>query len=240
MDILYTLGTGSNWDNKELLYSLRSIDRYCKNVGRVFIASVELPSFIDPATVTHVPSCDLGEIRHLNIMNKVEEAILHSDIADDFLLSSDDHFYIKPTDFDLYPYYYIEQPLKPRRQQYWQSVRDTRAFLAAHGLPTYATNPHCNTHFNRPMYIEHMDLMDEAKKLAFGGEVNHLMGNLLIASGVQPVEYRDVKIRRYSDRAELLGKIGDSHCFSISDRALECGMKEYLQELFPDKSRWEK
>lgn len=240
MDILYTVGTGSKWNNNEMKYSLRSIEKNGKNVGQIYIASVELPEFINPETVRHIPACDISDIRHLNIMNKVEEAILHSEIADDFLLSSDDHFYIKPVDFDNYPLYYKEEEIRPHERQYWISVRETRAFLEAHGLPAYATNPHCNTHFNRPLYIENIDMMDAAKKLRCGAEVNHLMGNLLIASGVKPVLVRDVKVRLYNGNKELFAKIGDSHFFSISDLALDCGMKEYLQELFPNKSKYEK
>ena len=32
MDIVYCLGNGSKWDNNELRYSLRSVERYCKKL----------------------------------------------------------------------------------------------------------------------------------------------------------------------------------------------------------------
>ena len=242
MDILYVLGDGSVWNNNEIKYSLRSIDKNGINVGRIFIATDVLPDFIDPTKVVHVPVKDNpSKPKHVNIMNKIEHVMRRTNIGDDFLLSSDDHFYIKPTDFADYPLYYKEEALKPKRkQEYWMSIADTRMFLKMHGLTDYATNPHCNTHFNRPLYMANIKMMDDTKVRKYGGEVNHLMGNLLIASGVQPVLVRDVKIRRFGDISEAIAKIGDSHFFSISDRALECGMKEYLQELFPDKSRWEK
>lgn len=240
MDILYVVGTGSTWKNNELRYSLRSIDRYGKNVGRIFIATEQLPKFINPDAVTHIFIRDLGTIKHLNIMDKIENVMRCSDIADDFLLSSDDHFYIKETDFDNYPLYYKGE-IQERRDavEYWKSLRDTKTFLQSKGLTTYSTNPHCNTHFNRPLYMANIELMNEGKKMMYGAEVNCLMGNLLIKEGVKPEEYSDIKIKSFESREDLLKQLGDTHCFSIYDSALSCGMKDYLREKFPNKSRWE-
>lgn len=241
MDILYVVGNGSNWDNNELRYSLRSLEKFGKNVGRIFIATKKLPDFINPETVTHIAVCDESNVKHRNIMCKVEYAMQHSDIADDFLLSSDDHFYIKPTDFDNYPLYHKgEINSRNSFSSYCQSMRNTKIFLERHGMGILSTNPHCNTHFNRPLYMKNIDMMNDAKEVFCGIEVNCLMGNLLIASGVRPVRYRDIKVKRFVSREELLAKLGDTHCFSISDKSLACGMKEYLQELFPNKSKYEK
>lgn len=240
MDILYVVGTGSKWNNNELKYSLRSIDKNGVNVGRVYIATEHLPAFVNPEKVVHYPIRDLGKIKHLNIMDKIEGVMQHTDIADDFLLSSDDHFYLRETDFAHYPLYHKgEISERDENAEYWMSMRDTKHLLQQHGLTTYSTNPHCNTHFNRPMFMEHSALMKEGKQLRYGAEVNCLMGNLMIAAGVEPVCYNDIKINSFKNREDLLRQLGDTHCFSIYDSALKCGMKEYLRELFPNKSRWE-
>lgn len=240
MDILYVVGTGSKWNNNELRYSLRSIDRFGRNVGRVYIATEHLPAFVNPEKVVHYPIRDLGKIKHLNIMDKIEGVMQHTDIGDDFLLSSDDHFYIRETDFDDYPLYYKGEIEGNRDDtEYWRSLRDTKHLLQVNGLSVFATNPHCNTHFNRPLYERYKWLIAEGKRLAYGAEVNCLMGNILISEGVQPTAYNDVKVRRFGNREELDKMLTDVHCFSIYDSALKCGMKEYLRELFPNKSRWE-
>lgn len=72
-----------------------------------------------------------------------------------------------------------------------------------------------------------------------GAEVNCMMGNILAERGAKYQNYRDVKISHIESREHLLKQIGQNHCFSISDVALEEGMKEYLQELYPNKSRYE-
>ena len=241
MDILYVVGTGSKWGNNELRYSLRSIDRFGRNVGRVYIATEKLPSFINPDAVVHYPIRDIGKKKHLNIMDKIEGVMYHTDIADDFLLSSDDHFYIKPTDFDAYPLYYKGEIAEKKKDgEYLHSLIDTKRLLQAYGLSVFATNPHCNTHFNRPLYERHKFMMIDGKRLQYGAEVNCLMGNILISEGVEPVKYKDIKVKSFSSREKLDEILADTHCFSIYDAALLCGMKEYLHELFPNKSRWEK
>ena len=51
MDILYVVGTGSKWDNNELRYSLRSIDKYGINIDRVFIVGTK-PDFCDGKSIS--------------------------------------------------------------------------------------------------------------------------------------------------------------------------------------------
>lgn len=243
MDILYILGTGSNWDNNEIRYSLRSLDKYGKNVGRIFIAAPKLPEFINPAAVTWVPATDPTKRNHKNIQHKIETAIYHSDIAEEFLVSSDDHFYTRETDFDNYPYYKkgtLPSKLMPERDNgYWQSLVATRKLLEYFALPVFSTNPHCNTHFTKSLYIANQAIMDAGYNTNEGTEVNCLMGNILAERGAKYVNFRDVKIYHIQDRADLERQIGQNDCFSISDVALEEGMKEYLKEKYPDKSRWE-
>ena len=55
IDFLYVLGSGSEYNNLELRLSLRSIDKYAHNLGRVFIVG-EKPDWIK--NVIHIPVKD--------------------------------------------------------------------------------------------------------------------------------------------------------------------------------------
>ena len=105
MDILYTLGKGSAWQDNELRYSLRSIEKYGKNVGRIYIVGDWCPGFINRDKVTFIKCEQPYKDKFKNILYSIVYACEHSDIAEEFLLSSDDHFYMQPTDFDDYPYW---------------------------------------------------------------------------------------------------------------------------------------
>ncbi len=242
MDILYTLGDGSDWNNNEIKYSLRSLEKFGTGVGRIFIAGPELPEFINPKAVTWIYATDPYGKKHKNILHKIEKAIYQSEIGDHFLLSSDDHFFIRETDFENYPYYkkgnLPSRTTEGKDNEYWKSLVATRQILERFALPVFSSNPHCNTHYDRQAYIENQLMMNEGFRV--GAEVNCLMGNILAERGEQFIDYRDIKISHIESREDILRQLGQSHCFSISDSALEEGMKEYLEELYPHKSRYEK
>ena len=245
MDILYIVGTGSNWDNNELRYSLRSIEKFGRNVGRVYIAGNK-PDFVSDL-VTHIPCKDETNRKHKNILKKVLAAMQSSDIGKHFLISSDDHFYMREVDFDNYPVYYqasviqttpADKSKKPNH--YHLSLADTKSMLERWGLPTFQTNPHCNTHFDADLYKLYFPLFAEALNKEYGGELNCLMGNMLIADGYQPKRFVDKKIGDFADTKDLFEQIGDTECFSISDAAVRCGIGGFLKTMFPEKSKYEK
>ena len=243
MDILYVVGTGSKWDNNELRYSLRSIDKYGINIDRVFIVGTK-PDFVNN-TIHYIPCGDPYPRKHKNILHKVIKAITTSDIGRHFLISSDDHFYVRETDFANLPVYYRNEEIPAsykadKMNNYTRSLLDTRALLKKYGFPIYQTNPHCNTHFRTDYYERNKHIFDEAFALEYGGELNCIMGNIFIANGAVPTPFNDSKLTKARTNAELKERLQDIECFSIGDKALKWGIQDYLTELFPHKSKYEK
>ena len=243
MDILYILGSGSKWSNNELRYSLRSLEKFGKNVGRVFVCG-ERPDFInDNVFFRAAPDCK--HRKHKNILYKVMTAMWDLDMPEHFLISSDDHFYLKEVDFDNYPIYYKNRELPSKvsiqhRKEYFFSLVQTRKLLEKYDLPIYQTNPHCNTHWDIRIYNENKSLFDESLELEYGGEMNCIMGNLMIAEGATPVQYSDLKLKDFRNLNEAKERMAGRECFSIHDNAIRNGIDTILSEMFPDKSRWEK
>lgn len=246
MDILYIVGTGSKWDNNELKYSLRSLEKNGTGINRVMIVG-EKPKFvIDDMPYMYCFDKYGKFFAHKNIYNKIKIAIHSGMLPDHFLISSDDHFYYRPTDFDNYPVYYREReipaeiPANVKHNLYQLSLQETRKFLLKHGLPVYQTNPHANTHIDVNLWKDNLDLFTKAQELRWGGETNCIMGNLMIANGIIPEPIEDCKVYSFEDRAEFDEKIKNVHVFSMADKALNCGIGSILSEMFPEKSRWEK
>ena len=244
MNILYVVGSGSKWADNELRYSLRSVEKYGRNVDNIFIVGRK-PDFLNEKVIL-LPCDDPYPTKHKNIMYKIRQAIKKLPIGEHFLVSSDDHFYIKETDFDNYPVYFknIEipacTPAGYNTTDYWRSLAETRQLLLRKGLNIYQTNLHCNTHIDVTLWRENKELFREALMLPHGGEINLLMGNLLIAYGVEPVLMDDCKITNFKDIKQVKDRLAERECFSISDEAIKCGIVEYLNEKFPDKSKYEK
>ena len=239
MDILYIIGTGSKWANNEIRYSLRSVAKFGKNVGRIFVCGAN-PGILSDEVI-FVPCDDPYECAHKNIMHKIGHVIDNTDIGDEFLLSSDDHFFVRPVDFNTYPLYYkgAIPEIASKNETYCLSMVETRKLLEDAGLPIYMTNPHCDTHISRSVWQKTEALRVAAMELPHGGEVNCIIGNQMIADGLKPVLYSDVKVGEFSGIGNLKKMIGDSHCFSIYDSAIRCGVEEYLMRLFPTPCRYE-
>lgn len=246
MDVVYIVGNGSKWNNNELRYSLRSIEKHGKNIGRVFLVGDDPKFLSDEVTYLYCYDKYGPCFAHKNIEYKIQYAISTGQLPEHFLIASDDQFYIQDVDLDNYPVYYknreipYEVPEGHKPGSYWYSLLETRKLLLRRGLPIYQTNPHMYKHFDVQLYKDNIQLFNEAYRLPHGGEVSLLMGNLMIANGVEPQRINDCKVFQYNTQEELDRKLNDRHVFSISDSAIPCGIGKYLAALFPDKSRYEK
>lgn len=249
MDILYIIGTGSIWNDNELKYSLRSIAKNGINVDRVFIVG-NIPNFINQEMVVCIPCEDPTKIKHYNMLYKIDKVIQSTDIGKDndgkFLVSSDDHFYIKSTDFNEYPIYWrgAELPTKcDKNNKYQVSLVSTRKVLEENNLTSHKFNLHRNTWFstklwNDPKFIK---IRNKSLKVPEGLEPTAIMINYwLNKEPFTPTKCVDCKIKLFAGRKQLLEQIGDSECFSIYDSAIACGVDRYLAEMFPDKCKYEK
>mgnify|MGYP006916024831 CR=1 FL=1 len=239
MDILYVVGRGSQWYDNELLYSLRSIEQNGINVGHVYLVGSK-PDFISNA-ITYIPCNDSYKCKHKNILYKVLTAIKQSDISSHFLISSDDHYYIKQTDFDNLPVYYKRKEILCNNigDEYIKSLNETRELLQKYHLPIYQTNPHCNTHFDIEVYQQHKNIFDQCFKLPHGGELNCIMGNLLIANGAKPVFIKDRKIGADISKDKWQEVSAGTECISSVPEIYKTYLAQYLVETFLTKSKYE-
>ena len=78
IDVLYIVGTGSHWNNYELRYSLRTLEKYGKNIGRVFVSGFN-PVFLSNEVIfTSIPDIDIFSVNH---WYKVSETFKQTDIS---------------------------------------------------------------------------------------------------------------------------------------------------------------
>lgn len=240
MDILYTLGRGSIWQNNELRYSLRSIDKYGKNVRRIYIVGDFLPSFVNQAEVTFIKCEQPYKDKFHNILYSILYACEHSDIAEDFLLSSDDHFYLRAVDFDDYPYWLKSEELPNADCQtgYKRHLWETRRLLELHGYEYKNYAQHCNTHFVKSVLLAHKDIIEESFKVEKGVEATCLMLNILQKERpFQYIERKDIKLKTERG-SQITSAIRERDCFSISDRVIDL-VKPILESKFCQPCRYE-
>lgn len=248
MDILYILGTGSKHDNIELRMSLRSICKYGTGIDKVVVAGDPVDWLSE--AVIKVPIPVKYKRKHHEMMNRVQYCVENGILEGEFLISSDDHFYVKPTDFNNYPYYVKSPQLTGRVVKgerffnYHMSMLQTRLLLERYKMPIINFEQHCNTHAHARVVKEFKKLIDESYGLERGSPPTTLIMNAWMTTDYAPKELvgrHDLKIRKVQSIEELRRMIANIECFSISDSIFENNViMDFFNEEFPDKCIYEK
>ena len=232
IDVLYILGDGSK-DNKELKYSLRSLDRYVRNVGRVFITG-ECPKFVKDVVYTR---CDDPYCRSLNHFYKVYTTFMTTDISDNCLLVYDDIFFCKEVNAETYPWYYT--PVRSNKS--FQSIYNIGLEMSYEWLNNHKfseLNFACHTPciYNRERFCNLEPLFNKYKCDNVGLSPRIIYGNLYCSDAKEM--NMDVKVR--ASHLSIDEFIIDKDCFSSGDETFKGNVENWLKNEFKQKSRWEK
>lgn len=260
MDILYLVGEGSNCDNAELKFSLRSLEKFGKHVDRIFVCGY-CPEWLSDKVIkinTTAKIINNNKIKNKNIYRDLLYAVEHSDIGvnnnGDFLISMDDHFYVNETDFDDYPYYAKTYPLRKckhmlpiqyeegfNHKDYQKLLVSTANYLKNKNLSYINFTLHRNMHMNRYVLLNEMK---EINKEIFDNEI-YVEGSAVALNFMytyHPFKYKiciDIKTNNHILLSNLI-KNKKIHVFSTSNFANDEPIFSFLEKMYPDKSKYEK
>lgn len=237
MDIVYALGSGSNWDNNELRYSLRSVDKYVNHVGNVYLIG-EKPKWIK--NIIHIPMNDRPgvEWKEFNIMQKILRACATPALSREFIFMNDDHFLLHV--IPPLPFYYQQTLLSSmfkRRVQdtYHKALDNTYQALMRRDYNVINYDIHVPIIYDKNLFAD--TVLSYDWNTAPGGYViKSLYCNTL---GVKGQEVMDLKIKERMDCFKLEALTLGRKFFSIDDSSINLDMGTYLQYLYPIKSKYE-
>ena len=255
MDILYIIGENrSKCNYNELRYSLRSIEQYGENVGRIFVAGC-CPDFLSDEVIKvpcdqpyHYDSSEneltLTE-KHINILYTILYVLDHTDISDEFLVSMDDHIYIRNVDFDNYPFYVKkfgdknELPSKGK-SVYKKLLAKTREELEKQGLSVYYSTLHRNMHGSRAIYEECRDYLNQVilEKIPLEPHAFTINYRFTKKGDFEFKPVKDVKLNGGGDW--WMVNPSKTECFSTSDFEPGIGLDCLMNGMFNKKSKYEK
>lgn len=234
IDVLYILGTGSKYNNEELRYSLRSLEKFGQNVGRVFITG-DCPKFIDQTKITFLPELDIG-CRAINHWWKVDQTFRKTDIGDRALLMYDDIFFCKPTDLANYPWRWRKMlPTEKPENHYKLSLYNTFVWLQKNGLTTIDYCLHQPCIYERDKFLSMEKDFEELKLSDVAMSPRAVYANRFLSGEIEKLD--DLKIKQLVPDLEEL--IKDRDCFSIADDCLDGPVKEWLEKNLPERSKFE-
>jgi hypothetical protein len=238
-DVLYILGFGSPWGDRELRFSLRSLERHVKNVGRVFVVG-ENPGFLTSEAIFKQCS-DPSENREFNIASKIFHACQRTDISEDFLFVNDDHIFVGEADAEAYPNYWFDQMVgaesKAISARYRDSIKSTREMLEKAGHPTRFYDIHTPIVYNRKKFTDMIGVWQKSASLRNGYVVKSAYANWNhVAPGP---ETHDLKFHKANGEQHVRDTIAGRHVFSFGDGALITGVSAFLYSEFPTRSKYE-
>ena len=243
-DVVIPLGNGSKNDNWELRMTLRALKRNFLDLGRVFICTTFLPNWITGIEHLDIPDKH-RRCKDANIIDKMLAAVA-AGCTDRFVRSSDDEMIISPIHVDgLKPYYALDLKDKVKDPDFWEGgwkwrLRLTGRLCQQRGCSTFHYDTHCPKLFDSATFqkIAANCKYDRGE----GFTVDTLYFNQ--AGIFDPVKLSGQKLSLEKSSASwnaetIRKKIAGKVHLSYNDDGLTNALKQVLQEMFPEPSRFE-
>lgn len=241
IDVVYVLGTGSHWNNNELRFSLRAIEKNLLNFRKVLIVG-EDPGFLthDVTVISHPD--EIGpQNADGNIIRKVLRACKEDWLTNDFLFINDDHLVMKPVEAAIVPPFHkgnlAKYPDKYWKENYWRTrLEATKNILVAKGYTANHFDCHTPIVFNKKKFVETMKLFNYPDGVGY--TMKSLYGNVN-CPGAPMLKREKKKVFKKMKLSEIEASTRDAEFVSFNDDGLNGALKLWLIRNFPVRSRFE-
>lgn len=232
IDVVIPLGK-SKTNFLDLKYALRALDKFTKH-GTVYIIG-EKPNWI--TGVEHIAAADNPDKRwkERNIYLKAYTAFKRTNR---YLMMNDDHFLLRPTDIENYPYYFkgtCYQSMLKNASHYRQTMNQTKKFLEKNGYEDKNFDGHCPIIFEEDRFFDNVLYPVSWVGTEFGFGMKSLY-----CAGMEGVYMDDKKLSTQVTLEQAKQACEGRSVISCTDAALCTGLGLYLAELFPEKSKYER
>lgn len=239
ISIVIPVRDSMNMSNKEIIYAIRSFEKSFKSFGDVFIVGDRI-NCLKGVKYIHCKDDRGSKFKERNIFRKIMAAVNHPDVTDDFIFANDDHLVLGDFDPNNLPFFHkgmLEDTMAKNIGDYRKSLNHTRKYLISNDKPLLDFDTHFPIIYNKKKFIDTFVCSDLNWNQPFGYVIKSLYANMNDIIG----EYGgDCKVQQKMSYHELKNKIGDKQFFSTSDKCLNEDMMKYLNEMFPNKSKFER
>jgi hypothetical protein len=235
VDVVIPFRNSPRTGNDELRYTLRGIEKHLCNAGRVHIIG-DYPKFV--SNYTYTPFEEKNWYQHLtrNIYQKLLTACNIDSVSDPFLYMNDDHFLIRNCDATSIPFYHQGSRWDVGTGNYKVTIRNTlNIYPNARNFDVHAPMLIFKDRFIRSMMALNWKAdFGYCIKTAYCEYHNQVDGHNTLKGEF----FSDLKIDRPPTQEDF-HYIEGRTVFSVGDRGMGKEMKEYLNQLYPTKSKYE-
>ena len=195
IDLVYVIGTGSRWRDNELRFSLRSVSKNLKNVGKIFIVG-HIPDFVK--NCIHIPCSDIfdpGLNADGNMTHKLLTVCNRKDLSENFLFMNDDFIINQPIAANEIKWLQ-KGDMANQPPSYWTSqfyrhrLKRTLDVLKSRGMTTMQYDYHAPMLMNKYRFISVMEQFDYAREIGY--TFRSLYGNSLELPAVPIIHQKTV------------------------------------------------
>lgn len=237
MDLVYTFRKDIRTRNEQLIYSLRSVEKFMSGIDRIFVIGYDpkLPG------VTHIEHPDkFGAAK--NILHKMIYIAENIQVSEDFIYMADDHYLTRPVEAKAYPLYVngtLEELYVNQNNFYKNIIKNTINALTKAGITTRNFNVHCPIVYNTRKLLYLSKIYDIHDIQGFVLKSLYMNTFLKVSDIPSLVQIKDCKIRTNFDIEEIEKRILGRDCWS-SGKEWECpNIGLLLKKMFPNKSKYE-
>ncbi|MBR2642408.1 MAG: hypothetical protein IKD46_04695 [Lentisphaeria bacterium] len=234
-DIVIPLGAGSPFDNWELRFALRSVEKYVQDLNAVWIMSDCAPEWLQNVRILPVPDRHKHN-KDANLFDKLIFAAKTQEVTDAFVFLSDDQAFLQP--FDAKKAQIVFNPRGPGafaggRTKWHRRMTATFSFLAQRGIRLpYNFDAHVPVVY-RKEDLKVLDGIDYATPPGYC--INTLLCGLLQRRGEIPQGKVKAHAEGCTAEVDFAGKL-----YAGYNNGGFPLIREKLANLFPEKSRYEK
>jgi len=240
VDLVYVLGSGSIWNNNELRFSLRSVQKNLRGVRKVYIVG-EDPGFLTGEAI-HIPHPDpLRRNADGNMALKILRACEERGLTDDFLFMNDDFIINQPMVAGEIPWMH-KGDMKGRSEKFWKAqfyhyrLRRTYDVLSGRFLPTIQYDYHAPMLMNKHRFPKVMAQFNFTEDIGY--TFRSLYGNCLELPAI-PVKGNKITIYRYYTFQQIQQRVENIPFVGYNDQGLNRSLKWWLMDNFSEKSKYE-
>ena len=235
-DIVYIYNKScSMWMGREIIYSIRSLEKYGVNYGKVIIVGDKPELFNDK--IINIPKIDQGPFKEKKILDKLLTACRSEIVSNPFVFFNDDFFLVKKIDFAKLRYYYFDNLrnkilFRKVNDTYMRALKNTRDALFNKSLPEKYFDIHYPMLYYKEKFIQVMQKYDW--EIRAGYVIKSLYANTLRIKGKSRKDY---KIYIDHNKQRIKQTIDQTDLFSTDN--ITRAMAETISNLYPEKSSYE-
>lgn len=233
--IVYILGSGSKWNNNEIRYSLRSIEKKFENHERIFIIG-RCPGWAERSLITHIPADDIYDNKLKNAVYKISLACQDKRISEEFILMNDDFIFLRKTpEIKTYTRGALlsaEETHQTRSGYYFKAINNTRKILRDLCVKT-----EINFEIHYPMIFEKKNFLKMIGLIDFKSQgllFRSIYGNLFEVKGLLRSDFKLYDISELED-------LKKGEFISTDNRVVfEPEFQKWIKRKFNQKSKYER